>query len=301
MSSVQLYLRNSDTNETVGAITDVDLETTLAEIRQKTIFFAKSSHVDYRFVVCGTSINQKQEKKYRVAQCVTKLDQPQTYLCDVKITEVARSSSDSTKPTSETLTEASAASKKRERDSVTWCQEGHSAIGKKDSEKQKYVIIYGDDEINNALRLFEKERMIFANKKVKEISNDAFFDTWGFQEICGLIDVHWTLKKTELLNSYVKELEISNLTMGMEKASQVNLTSVLKNSDKLNEAQFLTDKGYKKFCEEISRNDGEKRRGELENQFDAVFSVLKSAQCNLIRSIEQYKRTGIGDQYPKEQ
>ena len=60
-----------------------------------------------------------------MAQCVTKLDQLQTYLCDVKITEVARSSSDSTKLTSETLTEDSQALKKRERDSVTWCQERH--------------------------------------------------------------------------------------------------------------------------------------------------------------------------------
>ncbi len=243
--------------------------------------------------MCGTSINQKQEKKYRAAQCLTKSVssdgsvQPQTYLCDLKITEVSRNSSDSTKSASETLTETLEI--KRERESVTWCQEGHS----RQTESKNPVIcspIYSDDEIKNASRLFEKERMIFANKKAKEISSDAFFESWGFQEICGVIDVHWTLKKTKLLNSCVKELEISNLAMVKEKAGQVNLTSVLKNSEKLNKTQFLTDQGYKKFCEEISRSDGEKKRDELENQFEAVFSDLKSAQCDLVRSIEQHNK-----------
>jgi hypothetical protein len=61
MSSVKLYLRNNDTNETVGTLTDVDLEATLAEVRKKTDN-AKFFLGEYSFVVCGTSINQKQEK-----------------------------------------------------------------------------------------------------------------------------------------------------------------------------------------------------------------------------------------------
>jgi hypothetical protein len=46
----------------------------------------------------------------------------------------------------------------------------------------------------------------FCKQESKRNSSDAFFESWGFQEICGVIDIHWTLKKTKLLNSCVKEL-----------------------------------------------------------------------------------------------
>ena len=74
---------------------------------------------------------------------------------------------------------------KRERESVTWCQEGHS----RKTESKNPVIcspIYSEDQIKNASRLFEKERMIFANKKAKEISSDAFFESWGFKKFVAL-------------------------------------------------------------------------------------------------------------------
>ena len=70
--------------------------------------------------------------------------QPQTYLCDLKITEVSRNSSDSTK--SKTPTEM--VEIKRERESVTWCQEGHT----QNTESKNPVIcspIYSEDEIKN--------------------------------------------------------------------------------------------------------------------------------------------------------
>ena len=56
MSLVKLYLRNYKTEETVGTLTDITLQTILAEIREK-IDDAKLFHSSYCFVVFATPIN----------------------------------------------------------------------------------------------------------------------------------------------------------------------------------------------------------------------------------------------------
>ena len=289
MSLVKLYLRNYKTEETVGTLTDITLQTTLAEIREK-IDGAKLFHSSYCFVVFATPINRKQESKYLVAQCVSKCDQTQTFFCDLQIAEttglhikgstVSETECD-TRFSTENVSECN-----REQD----LKSANASVSKGIKTKDRISCasggqIYSDNEIENATGLLEKERMIFANKKAREISRDPFFESWGFQERCGVIEVHWTLMKTELLKSNVQEVE-SNSTNMNDRGP--NLKSVLKNFEKLNKAQFLADQAYKRFCEEISHHDGEARRDELENQFDVFFSGLKSAQCDVVSSIEQY-------------
>jgi hypothetical protein len=294
MSLVKLYLRKYNTEETIGTLTDITLETTLAEIRKK-IDDAKLFHSDYCFVVFATPLNRKQENKYLAAQCVSKSDQTQTFFCDLQITETTgNDTTSSTTTVLETECETQVSTETISGyDGHDGEQDLESASVSKETESKNLIAgtsgsqIYSDNEIENATRLLEKERMIFANKKAREISRDPFFESWGFQERCGVIEVHWTLMKTKLLESNVQDLE-SNWANLNDRGP--NLKSVLENSEKLNKAQFLADQGYKTFCEEISHHDGERRRDELENQFDVVFTNLKSAQCDVVRSIEQYNK-----------
>ena len=80
--------------------------------------------------------------------------------------------------------------------------------------------------------------MVFFNNKAEEITADSFFEGWTFHEICGVVDVHWTLRKTELLKSYVQELD-SSISEEINSNGRT-LKSVLNNSEKLEQAKSLT-------------------------------------------------------------
>ena len=110
-----------------------------------------------------------------MAQCVSKCDQTQTFFCDLQIAETTGLNiKGSTVSETECDTRFST-------ENVSECDRISCGGGQ----------IYSDNEIENATGLLEKERMIFANKKAREISRDPFFEGWGCQER-SVIEVHWT-------------------------------------------------------------------------------------------------------------
>lgn len=279
MSRITLNITNSKTEETVGILTDVNSDTPLEELRKR--IDSELSLNEYDFVVFGTALKRKQERKYLVSHvCVAKPGNYQhVYFC------YSQTNLCSTK-----LNVSEGFDKKDKQDDS---QPNFKSVVEKVNEKSFKDKVYTKDEIKEATGILSKERMTFFNSKSTEIASDPFFDDWGFHEIQGVIDVHWTLKKTCLLKSCVQEL-VSNT---VEDSNTNRLTSIQKNSDKMEKAQFLTDKHYAKFCQEISQY-GEGRRDELENQFDETFSSLKIAQADLLKSIEQYHKTATANTEP---
>ena len=65
---------------------------------------------------------------------------------------------------------------------------------------------FSDAEIQDATELFAKERMRFHNGMLKKIRMDESLSDWGPQELLGVIESSWVMKKTELLKLKVKEI-----------------------------------------------------------------------------------------------
>lgn len=264
-----LRLKNTKTNEIVAVVKDVDWGSRLVDLRARIKSELKLDE-DYEFIVSGTGIKKKQERKYQVLSCVTKSADESDHCLQLKFYAP--------------VTQATGKNDKEQKSDRKDNKKGPIKLDT--TPTKRYPKFYSEEEISQATESFEKERRTFFNRKLTEIIQDSSLHDWGIQEIQGVIEVHWVLKKTEILKNCVKEM-ISNTSCNESRSSPAE-KNMRKNFDNLIKAQFMVDNEYKRLSEEVKIN-GEKNREKLESEFDKTFSELKIAQSTLTKSIEHYK------------
>ena len=269
-----LSLNNAETNEVVAVLNDVDLQSRLSELRAR--MQSESSRLsvsNYEFSVCGTGIKRKQEDKYEIGKCLTAMPNKDS---PVSI-EIRFLSGPEACPQAENKLEVEV------NKAPTQIIQGNEI---KKPLVDKYPSYFTQEEIESSLEELEKQRKIFFNKKLTEIIGSGLLEDWNKQEIHGVINVHWILRKTEILKNSVQE-SIASSTTDNQNPSQIE-KNMMKNFENLQKAQFMVDHHYNQLSEEISKN-GEESRPRLEKEFDQIFSRLKMAQANLTKSITEFK------------
>lgn len=270
-----LSLKNVETNEVVAVLYDVDLKSRLADFRARIQSeLSRLSVSNYEFSVCGIGIKRKQEQKYEIGKCLA-----------------ATPSKDSPVSIEIRFLSGPDAENKPE-DGIN---KTDPQIIDTDNQRQKpldqYPRYFTQEEIDSSLEELERQRKIFFNKKLAEIIGSCLLEDWKKQEIHGVINVHWVLRKTEILKNSVQESIASstaeNSQMANQNPSQIE-KNMMKNFDNLEKAQFMVDHHYNQLSEELSKN-GEESRVRLEKEFDQIFSQLKIAQANLTKSITEYR------------
>lgn len=151
---------------------------------------------------------------------------------------------------------------------------------KKISPKLRKLEVYTEDEISEVTGLLSKEKMRFHNNMVSQIEKDESLQGWMKQELLGVIESSWVMKRTELLKVKVKELVVKE-QIAFEIGEGKN---IMRNLDEVQKAHFDVKRGYENFCSDLDRNQG--KREVLEKKFDAVFSNLKQSQGKLHKSLE---------------
>lgn len=273
-----LSLKNAETNELIAVLNDVDLGSRLGELRariQSELPRLKESC--YEFAISGTGITRKQEAKYEIRKCVTKSAREDNIFIELHFL----------RPENIAKVEIKKPAK---------VSESNKACPENDKNKQRKIFhqhpsYFSQEEIDSSLEGFEKQRKIFFNNKLTEIIDSSSLKEWNIQEIRGVINVHWVLRKTEILKNSVRELiansPAENDDIANENPSQIE-KNLMKNFDNLEKTQFMVDSHYKRLSEELAKN-GEESRPLLEKEFDRIFSELKIAQANMTKSIMEYK------------
>ena len=136
---------------------------------------------------------------------------------------------------------------------------------------------YSNEEILSSTETFEKDRKTYFNKVYDSILNDRRFFDWVCQAIEGLIGVSWIKRKNDLLFLKIKKNDIVWQNLSERPESEKTLMNVY---EKLQEAKFNCEKGYKK---------------RIEADFDKVLSALKIAQANVVNTVDE-KRDGCNEE-----
>jgi hypothetical protein len=81
---------------------------------------------------------------------------------------------------------------------------------------------------------------------LKKIDDDRSLDSWGLQELHGVIESSWIMKKTELLKLKTRELcARDDFHISTERER-----TVMKNLQALEMSHFQVTKEYETFCAE---------------------------------------------------
>lgn len=278
----------SDQGEVFAVLKKVKEDETLLSIRQRVS--ETTGCDDYSFQMFGISLKPKQERNTFVRDCSQKNCDGGLLLTvktNKKTHKVINTTSSSTNPGDGAM---SVGSKKSSSPSETVAS---ASSGNRDEVRG--LNSFSEAEIEAAQGLFAKERMRFHNVQLEKLKRNETLSSWGHQELLGVIETSWVMKKTELLKLKVKEIlseDISSTTdcKGRDKAVMRNLESVEK-------ATFDVNAEYARFSDEVVKN--ETHRPALEARFDAFFSALKKSQANLLKSIEAFlksREASVSDQ-----
>jgi hypothetical protein len=237
-----IYINSSKTGKQVGCITsDIDLETALVDARP--IIDAELNTSDYQFMVCGTALTKKQERKYKFGKCLSQTGKDFELELDICENEPADDMPVDESP--------------RNADKEEEAEESKESDAKKNMPK-----MFSKEEIENETKYLERERKMFHNMKIDAIRNDSSFKDWNHTEVIGVIDVDWTLKKTTLLKNSVKEIICSD----DEAKENPSERTLMKNLEELEKAEFMVNHHYEQLCQDL-KIKGEGKRDELESEF----------------------------------
>ena len=148
-----------------------------------------------------------------------------------------------------------------------------------DLRKVHLIKAYTKDEITLTTEFLAKEKMRFHNSMINKLENDRSLDGWMLQELLGVIESSWVMKRTELLKLKVKEL----VTKEMDLSDSARGKAIMRNLEEVEKAHFDVNREYVKFAAEVEKN--KEKRQSLENKFDEFFSVLKQSQGKLKKAI----------------
>ena len=253
----------------------------------------------FEFVIAGTAINKKQEQKYKVGMCSVRSADGKWFL-DLKcytttttpITAVdwqcaTNADKEGTNSYFTNNKRAYSRSDTTTTDSeIRTGENKHTETSQIAETKRNYPNFYSDKSISETTDDLEKERKVFFNSKLDEIIRGGSLQDWGIQAIHGVIDVHWVLRKNDILKNSAKEL-IARITDSKNEASSQEEKNLCNNLDELEKAKSLVDSEYARMSADLER--GHKNRNELEKSFDETFTKLKVAQSNLKKTIDHYK------------
>ena len=145
----------------------------------------------------------------------------------------------------------------------------------------------GDVEENTVL--FAVERQEYWNSLAIQINAHPVYRTWSLQEKRGVIDTEWTIKLNDLLkveaDRYLRD----------ESERSLNLKSLCKNLDKMEKAEFERNACYRRI-ERLNRTTikDENIKADIqkeENLLHDLFTTLKRAQADLIKSLHHIKKS----------
>ena len=285
-----ILLVNEET-KTIGFISDQDNTRKLSEIRK--VITLDHGIENFSFYMCGVKINICQEERYTLEDCTTKSDvngfssqimieissllrQPEVALNTDFDPKTSLSST--TIPISRKL-KCPTSSNSLISDSLYF---NSTSSGSDMLKTQKRFTVA---EINNAAGFLTRDWMVFYNNMASKLESDHRFDSWGLQARDGVIDVSWTRRKTDLL-----AIEVTTRTKELHDLLQQNSTTskeerqLMRNYDYVQSAQYALDRGYDVFCKGLE--EGTKPRSVLEQEFDILFTSLKTAQANLLKVFE---------------
>ena len=242
--------------EVFAVVKNVNEKETLSSVRER---LRKNSNLnEYSFLLFGIAMKSKQEAKTLVRDCWQREDDG-SFVIEVKAAD-----SGNPKPKSP-------------------CGERSPTEHEIKVSKMK---CFSDAEIQEARELFQRERMRFHNDRLEKIRLDQSLSDWGPQELLGVIESSWVMKKTELLKLKVKEILCEDIAFTTDCKGRDSVLS--RNLNSLEKAHFDVAQEYSKFTKDIHEN--ESNRQSLEKRFDEFFSALKKSQANLQKSIEAFKK-----------
>ena len=203
-----LSLNNAETNEVVAVLNDVDLQSRHSELCARIQSeLSRSSVSNYEFSVSGTGIKRKQEDKYEIGKCLAAISNKDS---TVSI-EIRFLSGPECCPEAENKPEVE--------------------VNKAPPQIIQYPSYFTQEEIDSTLEELEKQRKIFFNKKLTEIIGSGLLEDWNKQEIHGVINVHWILRKTQILKNSAQE-SIASSTTDNQNPSQIE-NNIMKNFENL--------------------------------------------------------------------
>ena len=143
--------------------------------------------------------------------------------------------------------------------------------------------------------LFEREIKRFWNQKAEEVENNKALHHWGVQALNGVMDVAWTLKKSELLKLHAQKC--NTVYTEIMKQNSALSKSMMENLDQVERAHAAVNITYNDLCRQM--DDGKITQADLDQGLDEKFSVLKKAQANLVKSYQAFiskctRRSGEG-------
>jgi chaperonin cofactor prefoldin len=138
----------------------------------------------------------------------------------------------------------------------------------------------------------EKQRCVYFNKILDQLRSHK--ETRTSAEILGIIDTSWTLKRVELAQLQLSELETKEQNLKTVHSEYFNRnrqandwTSVTKNVEKLEFAKFMVQKHYKELICPVNSNS----KKDTEKKLDGDITTLKNALSALEKSFSQtFKR-----------
>lgn len=247
--------------EVFAVVKNVNEKETLSSVRER---LRKNSNLnEYSFLLFGIAMKSKQEAKTLVRDCWQREDDG-SFVIEVK-------AADSGNPKLDISSPSSSCSPKSP------CGERSPTEHEIKVSKMK---CFSDAEIQEARELFQRERMRFHNDMLEKIRLDQSLSDWGPQELLGVIESSWVMKKTELLKLKVKEILCEDIAFTTDCKGRDSVLS--RNLNSLEKAHFDVAQEYSKFTKDIHEN--ESNRQSLEKRFDEFFSALKKSQANLQKS-----------------
>ena len=301
-----LLIRDDESKHKIAFLVEYDLEKNLDVVRTQVREQLSGFVGDFMFVLFGCPIAKLQESKYPLKHCVTHSGEDGfRFEISIKTTttveispgediEVQLQRNFVTEQADKETSHASEATPMRR---TEFCKENIKEIPaakndmknknsddifRKTKDSKTRIKRYTNNEFEKCSSLFEKERKIFWNKKADEVEKDDALRDWGTQALNGVIDVAWTMRKTELLRIHVQK----NETLHLQIFDTAVGKSMMSNLDRVEKAHDAVNQTYKFQCEEVVANKISQK--ELEQKMDETFTELKKAQADLVKSCEQF-------------
>ena len=144
--------------------------------------------------------------------------------------------------------------------------------------------IFSEEEISGDVTgVLTKEKMRFHNSMVKRIEKDTSLQRWATEELLGVIESSWVMKRTELLKVKVREVVIAKPTGRTDTGEERN---IMTNLAEVERAHFDVQREYGIFCSGL--DNARDKREMLEKKFDLFFTTLKQRQAKFEKAIEAY-------------
>lgn len=219
--------------EVFAVVKNVNEKETLSSVRER---LRKNSNLnEYSFLLFGIAMKSKQEAKTLVRDCWQREDDG-SFVIEVK-------AADSGNPKLDISSPSSSCSPKSP------CGERSPTEHEIKVSKMK---CFSDAEIQEARELFQRERMRFHKDMLEKIRLDQSLSDWGPQELLGVIESSWVMKKTELLKLKVKEILCEDIAFTTDCKGRDSILSWNLNS--LEKAHFDVEQEYSKFTKDIHEN-----------------------------------------------